>query len=446
MQKIHTKNRLIFRSVLSSKSQNLINDLKAIEPNSMHTHLPVVWSKAKGSSVYDLYGNKFIDFTSTIFVTNIGHSNSKLVKNLKKALNNELLHSYIYPHELRKNYIKKLIQFSGKKFQKAFLLSSGTEATEAALKLMKLYGIKRKKRKNIIICIEGNWHGRTMGAQLMSNNSKQRKWIGNVDAQIIHIPFPYPWKVKENQGKKFFLNSIKKISKKFNLKKDIAGIMLETFQGWGAVFYPISYVREISKFCKKNDIILSFDEMQAGFGRTGLNFGFEHYKVDPDMICCGKGMGGGIPLSGVLGKKKIMDLPNIGDMSSTNSGNPLSCVAGITVINELAKNNIIRNVKKKEKILLTHLKKIEKKFPKFIKFVSVKGLIAAIIFKNPNSKKNINKINNVCIDCLQNGLIVVNTGRESIKIGPPLSITDSALREGLEVLEQSIGKFFHASN
>ena len=100
--------------------------------------------------------------------------------------------------------------------------------------------------------------------------------------------------------------------------------MLETFQGWGAVFYPISYVREISKFCKKNDIILSFDEMQAGFGRTGLNFGFEHYKVDPDMICCGKGMGGGIPLSGVLGKKKIMDLPNIGDMSSTNSGNPLS--------------------------------------------------------------------------------------------------------------------------
>ena len=151
--------------------------------------------------------------------------------------------------------------------------------------------------------------------------------------------------------------------------------------------------------------------MQAGFGRTGLNFGFEHYKVDPDMICCGKGMGGGIPLSGVLGKKKIMDLPNIGDMSSTNSGNPLSCVAGITVINELAKNNIVRNVKKKEKILSTHLKKIEKKFPKFIKFVSVKGLIAAIIFKNPNSKKNINKINDVCIDCLQNGLIVVNTGR-----------------------------------
>ena len=443
---IKTKNRFIKKRFFNTRSKRLINDLKKIEPASMFTHLPIVWSKAKDYSVYDLYGNKYIDFTSTIFVTNIGHSNKRLVQNLKKGLNNNLIHSYIYTHELRKKYINKLLKFSGKKFHKAFLLSSGTEATEAALKLMKLYGLKKKKRQNIIICIEGNWHGRTMGAQLMSNNSSQRKWIGNINSKVIHIPFPYPWKVSEKQGKKFFLDSLKKLSRKYNLKKDISGVMLETFQGWGAVFYPNSYVKEIQNFCKKNDIILSFDEMQAGFGRTGLNFGFEHYKVDPDIICCGKGMGGGVPLAGVLGKKKIMDLPNIGDMSSTNSGNPLSCMAGIAVIDELDKKKIVKNVRVKEEILLNNLENIKNKYARFIKFVSAKGLIAAIIFKNQKNKQNINKINKVCIDCLQNGLIVVNTGRESIKIGPPLSITDSALREGLEVLDQSIGKFFHASN
>ena len=443
MQKIHTKNRFLNNFITTSKSKKLIKNLTKIEPDSMNSYLPIVWNKSKGSSIYDINGNKFIDFTSTIFVTNIGHSNDKLVKNLKKGLDKNLLHTYIYPHRLRNDYINKLLKFSGNIFDKAFLLSSGTESTEAALKLMKLYGVKKKKRKKYIICIEGNWHGRTMGAQLMSNNQKQRKWIGNVNAEILHIPFPYPWKVKEAEGRKFFNQSIQKLKKINNPKEEIAGFMLETFQGWGALFYPKSYVQAVKKFCKKNDIILTFDEMQAGFGRTGKNFGFQHYDVKPDLICCGKGMGGGIPLSGVIGKKKVMDLPNIGDMSSTNSGNPFSCLAGMTVIDELVNKKVILKIKDKEIILNQGLDKIFCKYSKYIKFVSCKGLIAAIIFKNIPKNIYLDKINKTCIECLNNGLLVVHTGRESIKIGPPLTISLSALKEGLEVLDYSIGKFFN---
>ena len=122
----------------------------------MHGQLPIAWSKAKNFSVFDLAGNKFIDFTSTIFVSNTGHSNNRIKKYLKKTINNDFIHSYAYIHELRAKYLKELIKFAGKNFHKAFLMSAGTEATEAAFKLMRMYGQKKKKRRLGIICFDGN--------------------------------------------------------------------------------------------------------------------------------------------------------------------------------------------------------------------------------------------------------------------------------------------------
>ncbi len=444
MQKIKTLNRNIKTKIPAPETLKLIEELKKIESRSMHGQLPIIWSKAVDHSIYDIAGNKFIDFTSTIFVTNVGHSNPQVLKNIKSVLDKKLLHSYAYIHSIRKKYIQKLLNFAGKGFEKAFLLSAGTEATEAALKLMRLHGKKNKKKKLGIICLEGNWHGRTMGAQLMSGNENQKKWIGFKDRNIHHIPFPYPWEISEGQGKKFFLNSLKKLSKKVNLKTDISGIMLETFQGWGALFYPKSYVKAVRDYSKKNNIVMCFDEMQAGFGRTGKNFGFQNYEIIPDIICCGKGMGGGVPLSGVIGKKEIMDLPEFGDMSSTNSANPISCSSGIAVLDELNSKQLIKKTYLKGKFLKKRLEVIKLRFSDKIKFISSKGLIAAIIFKR---KKNINSLlKEVCMECMCNGLLVVYTGRESIKIGPPLTISNSALREGLDVLENSIFQIFNDKN
>ena len=304
MQIIKTQNRLIKTKIPAPGTLKIIKSLKKSESRSMQGQLPIIWSKAEGHSLFDIKGNKFIDFTSTIFVTNIGHSNNNLIRNLKKAIDKKLLHSYAYFNSSREKYLKNLVKFAGKNFQKAFLMSAGTEATEAALKLMRLHGQRIKKRRLGIICIEGNWHGRTMGAQMMSGNKKQKEWIGYKDKNIHHIKFPYPWELEKITPKEFLDNCLEKLGKKIDFKQDICGFMLETFQGWGAIFYPTEFVKEISKLCKQNKILLTFDEMQAGFGRTGKKFGYEHYNVNPDLICCGKGMGGGIALSGVIGKKK----------------------------------------------------------------------------------------------------------------------------------------------
>jgi 4-aminobutyrate aminotransferase-like enzyme len=305
---------------------------------------------------------------------------------------------------------------------------------------MRMHGKKKGKRKLGVICFEGNWHGRTMGAQMMSGNIKQKEWIGYHDPNIFHLPFPYPWVLKDSNPEKFLIDSLKKLQKRVNLKRDICGVMIETFQGWGAIYYPKKYIKLLYKICKKNNILISFDEMQSGFARTGYKFGYEYYGIKPDLLCCGKGMGGGIPISGVIGKKYIMDLPEVGNMSSTHSANPLACYAGLAVLEEINNKNLLQNTKDKEKILFKKLNKIKDKFPKDILYVQGKGLIAALIF-NINSKNNIKKILKSIVEkCLKNGLLVVYTGRESIKIGPPLTITKSALIEGINVLDNAIAE------
>ena len=399
---IKTKNRIIKTRIPAPGTSKIIKSLQKNESRSMQGQLPIIWSKAEGHSLFDISGNKFIDFTSTIFVTNIGHSNTKLINNLRKALDKKLLHSYAYFNKSREKYLKNLIKFAGKNFEKAFLMSAGTEATEAALKLMRLYGQKNKKRRPGIICINGNWHGRTMGAQMMSGNEKQKEWIGYKDKNIHHIDFPYPWELNNISPKNFLKKSLDKLKKKIDLKKDVCGFMLETFQGWGAIFYPKEFVKEIANICKKNEILLTFDEMQSGFGRTGKKFGYEHYNVKPDLICCGKGMGGGVALSGVLGKKEIMDLPSIGEMSSTNSANPLACVAGMSVIDEIKSKKILEKVVKNGFYLNKGLNRIMKNNLNLINYVMGKGMVYALIFD-----KKINnigeKLKKVCFNAMKNG-------------------------------------------
>jgi 4-aminobutyrate aminotransferase-like enzyme len=154
-------------------------------------------------------------------------------------------------------------------------------------------------------------------------------------------------------------------------------------------------------------------------------------------------MGGGIPLSGVIGKSKIMDLPEIGNMSSTHSANPLACSAGLAVLDEIKSKKLIYESKRKGKILITELEKIKIKFPKIIKYIFGKGLIAAILFKSKNKPDHANLIASKITEyCMRRGLLVVHTGRESIKIGPPLTIPDEALLEGIQVLEDSIKYFY----
>ena len=436
---VETRHRRIATAIPAPGTEAILAEMDEFESRSMHGQLPLVWDKALDYNVFDIAGNKWIDFTSTIFVTNIGHTNAHLAASLRKELDSQLLHTYAYGSRIRARYLHRLIEFAGPPFEKAFLLSAGTEATEAALKLMRMNGQKAGKRKPGVICIEGNWHGRTMGAQMMSSNVQQKEWIGFQDPNMHHIPFPYPWVLGERSGRDMLEESLGGLKAAgVDLAQDVCGFMLETFQGWGAVFYPDDYVQAIAELCKRHGILLAFDEMQAGFARTGKAFGFQHYGVEPDLIAVGKGMGSGLPVSGVLGRAAIMDLPEIGNMSSTHSANPLICAAGLATLDEIENRSLIAESARKGAILHAELGKLRQLFPERVRTILGRGMIAGLIMNDTKSMPAGEFGSRVSELCMQRGVLVVHTGRESIKFGPPLTMPDDAIVEGVTVLADAM--------
>jgi len=438
VEKISTKYRSIKTPIPVPESIPLLEKMYSLESKAMHGQLPIIWDKADNFQIYDKWGNIWLDFTSTIFVANAGHGNKKIIKALKNVITKPLLHTYTYASEERINYLNYLISNTPKQFEKAFLLSAGTEATEAALKLMRLNGKKNGKNKGGVVCFNGNWHGRTMGAQMMSGNNEQKEWIGYRDPNIYHLNFPYPWEV--SNPKEFFNHEIKKLldEKGLDPKKDLSGFMLETFQGWGAVFYPKEFIEEVVKFAKKHNILVAFDEMQSGFGRTGKLFGYQHYGIEPDIICCGKGASSGLPLSIVLGSREIMDLPEAGSMSSTHSANPLVSIAGEENLKTILNDGLITNSEKLGKLFHEKLNDLKNKYPDHIEHTQGKGLLAALIFIDKSGNVLSELCDEICERAFQKGLLVVHTGRESIKLAPPLTITEEALLEGINVLDECI--------
>jgi 4-aminobutyrate aminotransferase-like enzyme len=177
VEAVSTKFRTINTRLPTKSALATIAFLDAYESRSMHGQLPIVWDSALDFAVFDSDGNKWIDFTSTIFVANVGHANELVSERVKEIIDKNLIASYAYSTKIRAEYCKRLVEFAGSDFEKVFLLSAGTEATEAAVKLMKLNGKKNGKKKNLVLAISGNWHGRTMAAQLLSDNSSQKDWI-----------------------------------------------------------------------------------------------------------------------------------------------------------------------------------------------------------------------------------------------------------------------------
>ncbi len=427
------------KNKIRKKSMKLEKKYLQYETTNMSPNIKIKWKKASRYYIYDYENKKFIDFTSGIFASSLGYKNKNLNNKIKKVLKNGFSHNYNFYNDYREKYISKLIRFiNTKKLKKCFLTSAGTEATETALKLARIYGSTINKKKIGVISIKGNWHGRTMGSQMLSGNNKDSSWVGYYDKFMHQIDFPYPW-INGFEKKNFFINSLRKVYKKnYDFKTKISMIILETFQGWGAIFYPKVYVKEIEKFCKKNNIILCFDEMQSGFARTGKKFGFQHYDVNPDMICCGKGMGAGFSLSGVIGSNKIFQNKNIRGLSSTHSANPISCAAGLATIEEIEKLSLVKNSKSQGKLLHKSLTFMKKKFNQIISDCFGKGLIASVIFKKYNKFSAREIADKVSFKCLKKGLLVCNTGRESIKLGPPLIIDKKGMIEGFKKFYNSV--------
>jgi len=437
--KVNTKYRRINTEIPTKKSLAIFAGLDKYEARAMHGQMPVVWDRAENFQVFDPYGNVWIDFTSTIFVANAGHANPRIVKALKKALRQRLLHTYTFAHDIRLRFLKKLIAITPKFCEKAFLLSAGTEATECAVKLMRLHGQTISPEKMGIVSFQGSMHGRTMGAEMLRGDAKLSGWIGYDDPNVYRLPFPYPWDTEKSgyDGAAHFEKDIEELRRSGVSEDRICGFMIESYQGWGAVFYPKEYIRALVKFAHQNNILVTFDEIQGGFGRTGKMFVYEHYDVEPDLLCLGKGLSGSLPLSAVIGRQKILDLPDVGSMSSTHSANPLCCAAALANLEEIAGKKLVKAAEHKGRILHAGLNDLKKKYSQHISYILGQGLLAAILVVDPRTGKPDGLTASLIAQkAMQKGLLVVHTGRESIKIGPPLTIPDAALKEGIAVLAE----------
>ena len=440
---VQTAHRIIRTALPVPESLPILEDLYRYESRSMHGQMPIVWDRAVDYQVFDRWGNCWIDFTSTIFVVNAGHSNPRIVGALREILDRPLLHTYSYASDIRARFLKRLVDSMPPHFEKAYLISTGTEATEMVVKLMRLEGRRVGKRRLGVVSFEGSYHGRTQGAAMIGGNAASRAWIGFEDPNVWQLPFPYEWgnRSAEAARERFEQDVMALTSRGIDPERDICGFMFEAYIGWAAAFIPKEYVQAAAQFARAHGILLGFDEVQGGFGRTGRMFVHQHYDVAPDLIACGKGISSSLPLSAVLGRARYLDLPEVGSLSSTHSANPLACAAGLANLEEILGRNLVEEAARKGEILSRRLRALQQKHPQRIAHVSSMGLLAALILRDPSTgEADSLTASLICERALHKGLLLVHTGRESIKMGPPLTIPDEALEEGLDVLEQALSE------
>lgn len=438
VKKVKTKHRTIKTKIPVPQSLAIFKKLEKYEPISMQGQPPIVWDKAEGFYVYDKWGNKWLDWSSCVLVANAGHAPKEILDAIKKKISSKLISTYVFSHEDRAELCKMLADISPKGLDKVFLLSTGSEATENAIKLARTHGIaKGGKKKHVIVSFEGAFHGRTLGAQVAGGMPALKEWIVKLPGGFVQVPFPDGFR-NEDTSFDLFEKTLKKAGVK---PSDVAGVISESFQGIGPNFFPTAYAKKLRAWCTKNKAVLIMDEVQAGFGRSGKLYAFQNYGITPDLICCGKGISSSLPLSAVIGRSSIMNLYAPGSMTSTHSASPLPVAAAIANLKLLKSKKLVANAAKLGTTLTAGLKKLVKKYPKNFGTQFSKGLVAGIQVVKPGTKTPDSdtalKINE---KCFQKGLLMfapVGLGGGCIKIAPPLSITKEALEEGLKVLEES---------
>jgi 4-aminobutyrate aminotransferase/(S)-3-amino-2-methylpropionate transaminase len=384
------------------------------ESISIKSQLPIKWDKAVDFTVYDKDGNRWIDLTSGIFAANAGHSNPDISEAIKRQIDDGLSFSFMYPTDIRVEFAEKILAISPKHFEKVVLLNTGSEATDTAYKMIKHWAVKNNRK--YIVCFKGSYHGRVLSADLISNGPDNSAWSGVVDEDIIFIEFPY------DPNSKFDPSLLPP-------PDEIAGFILETYQGWSSQFYPQRYFEELYSFIQNSGCLLCFDEVQAGFYRMGSLYGYMSYdrgmRVRPDIICLGKAVASPMPMSVVLSTSALID--GAPKMGGTHSGNPLCCAAAIANIKFLSDSQFQKELAQKIRVF-EHRMHILEKYG-CVDYVNARGLVGAVLFKDRTIADK------VVETMVFNGVMPVHTWSRSIKIGPPLTITEPALEEVFDVID-----------
>lgn len=435
---VETPFRRITTRIPHPDSVPTLKRLLEYEPRSMSGQPPIVWDRAEGVHVYDRYGNKWLDWSSGVLVTNAGHSYPAIRDAIIDQARSGLLHSYCFPNEERADLVEYLVHLAPPELDKCFLLTTGSETTECALKLARSWGARTGGPQKIgIVSFFQGFHGRTMGAQQMGPLGGGNQWIRNLDPDIRHVPFPDGYRVEDTSFDLF----LRTLEEQGGTPDRIAGVISETYQGVGPDFMPVDYAQALRRWCDEHGVVLILDEVQAGFGRCGTLWGFEHYGIVPDLITCGKGISSSLPLGAVIGRREIMDQFEPGSMTSTHSGNPVCCRAALASAKAIAEGGLVENARQMEAVLMPGLLKIRERHRDVIGCVHGKGLVAGLQIVRPGTKEPDHDLAHRIIEkAFQKGLLFfapVGVGGGCVKVSPALSITAEAVVDGLAALGEA---------
>ena len=396
---------------MSKKMEELTNrGSKAV----MHTYnrFPVALDHGEGMYVWDVDGKKYLDFVAGIAVNSLGYHHPKLSKTIEEQTEKLIHCSNLYYTENQIALAEALTAHSD--FDKVFFCNSGAEAIESALKLSRKYAVMKGKSGREIITMEHSFHGRTYGAVTATGQDKYHAGLEPLLPGISYVPF----------------NDFKALLAVVN--EDTCAILLEPIQGEGGIIpAQKEYLQQVRKLCDEKDILLIFDEVQCGVGRSGALFAYQTYGVVPDAATFAKGLAGGVPIGALLAKDFAAKAFVPGDHASTFGGNSLATGAGLVVIEELFQGGLLENVKKQGQYLTESLKKLQGKHS-CISDVRGMGLMQGIELAVATGA--------VVASAMEKGLLLVGAGSNVVRFVPPLIVQKEHIDEAMQILDEVLAE------
>ncbi|MPM19394.1 5-aminovalerate aminotransferase DavT [bioreactor metagenome] len=410
-------------------------------PMAMHDKSTPCVVKGEGCYLYTEDGRKILDFASGIATNALGHCHPKVVAAAEKQLHSLIHagHNILY-YEPYTTLAEKLIEKTGRKY-KLYFSNSGAEANEGAMKLAK-YATQRP----VIISMKNAFHGRTMAtATITTSNAAYRKNYEPLMPSVYFAEYPYlfrtPYQMEDGKCPKEYFTQFDDLFKKIVDPSMVAAIIMEPIQGEGGyVVPPVEWLKYVRELCDKHGILLIFDEIQSGFGRTGDLYAWQTLGIEPDIFTSAKAIGGGLPLSAVFGKSELMDKWGKGAHGGTFGGNPVSCAAALAVMEELFEGGVLENCRKMGEIVRTRMHDLQKKYS-VIGDVRGMGLMNAMEFVKPEDNAPNGDLSSAVItEALKRDLLLLSCGadKNNIRLIPPLNVDESTLDAAFKIIDESI--------
>jgi 4-aminobutyrate aminotransferase len=423
------------------KAKAIIERDSAVISPSYARAYPFVMDHGKGTDVWDVDGNHFLDFAAGIAVTATGHSHPKVVQAIKDQSEKFLHISADFYHEAWVDFGERLDQIAPfKEDAVSFMTNSGTESVEAAIKLARYH-----TGASQFIGFLGAFHGRTLGS-LSFTASKPLYHEGFYPLMngVVHVPYPDPYRpvFTQRPGEDYGETVVRYIEEQVLGKllpaEDVAGLLVEAIQGEGGyIIPPPGFYPALRDLCDRYDILLIVDEVQSGMGRTGKWWAIENFGIEPDIICAGKGIASGIPMGAIIARKSIVTWP-LGSHGNTFGGNPIACAAALATI-DLIRDEYLQNAKEVGDYALDALNEIAARHPSVGQVRGIGLMIGVEFVKNKQSKEPAHDLRERIVQrAFERGLISLGCGKSTIRVSPPLSITKSEVDDGLEIFEESI--------